>query len=66
MKRFAWMLAFLGVTLFAAPGLFAEEDDDAAEMQLLKDISAKQDQILSELEAVKTELNVVKIRVSSR
>ena len=66
MKRFAWMLAFLGVMLFAAPGLFAEEDDDAGEMQLLKDISAKQDQILSELEAVKMELNVVKIRVSSR
>jgi hypothetical protein len=62
------MLGVLAVAaLFSVPGLFAQdEDDDAAQMALLKEISAKQDPIQQTLDEVKSEVQMVKVRVSSR
>lgn len=63
MKKFAWILLIAAVSVpFAPQALFA---DGAAVESKLQEISKKQDRILAELEALKSELNIVKIRVSS-
>ena len=63
MKKTAWSI-LLFVLLSAGPYVpaFAEEVSQAT----IKEISDKQDRILQALEEIKSELNIVKIRVSSR
>lgn len=67
MKKLAVILAFVSVTAgVSVSDLLAEDAGSAHVMYKMKEISEKQDRILAELEAIKTELNIVKIRISSR
>ena len=64
MKKIAAM--FLVLSVLAPWGMrpaFANDEETAAE---LKKLEAKQDQILQEMAELKSELQIVKIRVSSR
>ena len=66
MKKLSMALAALAVVFsFALAPVHADEDSESMKTTL-KEISEKQDRILAELESLKTELNIVKIRVSSR
>lgn len=69
MKKWGWIfLGFLLFTVSAPPPLFAQETASSAELSdiisKLNKISDKQDKILAELEAIKSELNIVKIRTT--
>ena len=64
MKKSVWsVLFFLLLSISAASRVpaFAEEMSSAT----LKEISEKQDRILQALEEIKSEVNIVKIRVTS-
>lgn len=63
MKKSGFSLSVLAaVMLFSAPNVLAEE---AASGGMMRRISEKQDKILQALEEIKSELNVIKIRISS-
>ena len=67
MKKFTIVLAFISIIAgISISNLLAEDASSAHIMHKMKEISEKQDRILAELEAIKTELNIVKIRISSR
>jgi hypothetical protein len=62
-----WVRVFCGISLFVAMTqgmLHADEALSQEVMAKLKSIDEKQDKILSELESIKSELNVVKIRTT--
>ena len=62
MRKIAWSVLFFALLSFCPPvPAFAEEVSSAT----LKEISEKQDRILQALEEIRSELNIVKIRVSS-
>ena len=63
-----WTLALMilaAASSFTLSGAQADEDTESMK-STLKQISEKQDLILAQLDAIQSELNVVKIRVSSR
>ena len=67
MKRFIWVLVILSAAaVFSVRGLYADGGSGVVADKAIRDISEKQDRILQSLEEIKTELNIVKIRVSSR
>jgi hypothetical protein len=67
MKKIARVLLLVMALMpLASPALFADEAEMAGVGEKLKEIIEKQDQILAELETLKSELDIVKIRVSSR
>ena len=62
MKKWTWILfGFLLFAVLTPSALFADESEVLAK---LKTISDKQDTILAQLEAIKAELNIVKVRTS--
>ena len=66
MKKFRFIFIFtVMVATFSASNIFAEEINSSDVMSKMREISEKQDRILAELETIKSELNVVKIRISS-
>ena len=63
MKKTAWsVLLFVLLSVNPHVPAFAEEVSQAT----IKEISEKQDRILKALEEIKSEVNIVKIRVSSQ
>jgi len=63
MKKIGFLLSVLAIViLFSAPNALAEE---AVSGGMMRKISEKQDRILEALEEIKSELNVIKIRISS-
>ncbi len=66
MKKTVLLLSFLaGSYFFSAPALLADEAGSGGSTSTMREISEKQDEILKALEEIKTEINIVKIRVSS-
>ena len=57
----ALILGFSLLAVFSSGIAFADETEI---MEKLKTISDKQDQILAQLESIKTELNIVKVRAT--
>ena len=64
MKKIA--AVFFVLSLFSSLGVRAVFADDAMIASQLDAIEKKQDKILTDLEALKSELQIIKIRVSSR
>ena len=62
-KMTAMFLLLMAVAPLGMRPAFASDDEVSAR---LKAIEEKQDQILADLEALKSEVQVVKIRVTSR
>ena len=60
MKKIVWLISALSVAaIFSASNILAEEPVS------MREISKKQDRILEELAQIKSEINIIKIRVSS-
>jgi hypothetical protein len=67
MKKIGLFLSVLAIAVFfSASNVLADEGTSGESAKMLKEISEKQDRILQALEEMKSELNVIKIRISSR
>ncbi len=64
MKKFAALFLVLSVLMpLSMPPAFASDEELAIQLKKIED---KQDQILREMAELKAELQIVKVRVSSR
>ena len=62
MNKWVWIiLGFSAFGIFAQTSVYADEAEILAKLNAISD---KQDKILAELESVKSELNVVKVRTT--
>ena len=67
MKKISLILGILFLSaLSSAQALYADDALSADTLSVLKRVSEKQDRILQALEELKSELQIVKIRVSSQ